>query len=158
MHALTFDSLSTVERFVVCNLRLALHPHLPSAEREIRDGFRAARICAALPAFAGMTEILSLLWHEARVVPDVHCLHCRQVGTDEWRLLQTLAALQKEDTELASEYLRGCVPEAGVRFVLNLAMDVAMTLRAVRLPLRSIALDEAVVRRAPRTAHAAVLH
>lgn len=151
MNTYDIDSLSGAERFALWSLRLALSPQIESdkAHRALDSGFRAAGVTQALPDFMNLAQVLTLAWHEAQYVPDIHCTCCRCVGDDELQLLQAMAALQSGQVELAAAYLDGVLPAAAVGRALPPAAYFAGVLCSVGLTLRCMQFEAA---NAPRFA------
>lgn len=145
MSTFEIDSLSCAERFALWSLRLALSSQIESdkAHHALDSGFRAAGVTDALSDFMNLAHVLTLAWHQAQYVPDIHCTCCRCVGEDELQLLQAMAALQSGQVELAVAYLDGVLPPAAVRRALPHAAFFASVLYDVGLRLRCMPFEAA---------------
>lgn len=121
--------ISALERFVLWSFRIGLAPAEPAMTyRILHQAFHSVRIGAALPHFLRMTTQVSRAWHEMQRVADIHCTCCDVIGRDEWRLLQTLAALQVRDIGLATRHLDDLLPAGSSRRVLPAAQQFAASL------------------------------
>lgn len=145
MSTIEIGSLSSAERFALWGLRIALSPQIASdqAHRALDSGFRAAGVSEALPDFMRLASVLTLAWHQAQYVSDIHCTCCHCVGEDELQLLQALAALQSGQVELAVAHLDGVLPIAAVRRALPHAAHVANVLCSAGLRLRCVQFEAA---------------
>jgi hypothetical protein len=131
--------ISALERFVLWSFRIGLAPADPSMTyRILHRAFHSLRVGEALPHFLRLTTHMSRMWHDMQHVPDVHCTCCCNIGRDEWRLLQTLAALQMRDIGLAMRHLDALLPAGGSRRALPAAMHVAASLNTAGWVLRSM--------------------
>lgn len=132
--------ISALERFVLWSLRIGLTPADPSMTyRLLHRAFHSLRVGDALPYFLRFTTHVTRMWHSVQHVPDIHCTCCSNIGDDEWRLLQTIAALQMRDVGLAMRHLDALLPAGGSRGALPAAMHVAAILSDAGWVLESTA-------------------
>lgn len=131
--------ISALERFVLWSFRIGFAPADPEMTyRILHRAFHSVRIGAALPHFLRITTRVSRVWHSMQRVPDIHCTCCNVIGQDEWRLLQTLAALQVREIGVATRLLDDLLPAGGSRRVLPDALHVAASLSEAGWILRSM--------------------
>ena len=159
MNTLNVSSLSFAEQFVIWAIRISLSP-TPTTEqvdRTLTDAFRLLRIPGALHSFLDFVGVAAIAWHDTQRVPDVRCTCSASVGEDEWRLLQTLAALQRRELELASSWMRDELPPPHMRILMDRGLMFASMLqqRGCVLPVAGTTLSDPPL---PRVTTSASLH
>jgi hypothetical protein len=98
----------------------AYHTDLPLVWWTLDRAFTQEKIHAALPPFH---ELMSALFAGLKRWPDIRCVRCLHLGTDEACLLSVFAYLQSDDERGARNALQTWVLRSAVRVVCEQASE-----------------------------------
>lgn len=114
---LTLDRLCFTEQLMIWAWRVAggAGPGSPTLWCDLRDGFALA---GAEDGAAAVIELLNIVAFASRRPLDIRCIHCREIGGDEWRLTDAVAACQHGRFDVAIVLIANfAMPPAAQRLV-----------------------------------------
>lgn len=130
-------TLPPTERFFLWAIRAwsAHHSDLTPIWRSLDHAFTQEHITAALEPF---DQFMSALFAGLRRWPDIRCVACPRLGTDERQLLSAFAHLQQGNGAVARCALQTCVLDSAARMVVRHARRCAEQASAAGLQFASV--------------------